>query len=153
KYTGFENVDPRIDRIASYFLGFGLLQESPNATVLNCFYQPVCCWIRHGGQHYCCGSLFLPMATNHVVHVDVRQHVPVKHDGGLADQARGIAIGASGTERRCFDRITDSHVIVSPVADLILDLLWLIRQRQNYISNIGPFEQFELVEEKWLVGN
>src|SRR6185369_13886635 len=104
-------------------------------------------------QNNCRSSLTLAMKSNHLIHVDISQHVAVEHHGRLGYQTSGVPIGARGTQRRCLHGIADKDVVIGPIADLVFDFLRLIRKREYYIPDIGTLEQLELIKQEWLIGN
>ncbi len=78
--------------------------------------------------------------------VEVGDDVAVEDDGRLADEVFGELVGAGRAQRLRLDHVVDLDAEVRAVAELLLDLVRLVGERERDVGDAGATQRVELVE-------
>ena len=94
------------------------------------------------------------MEIDKAAQIDLRQHVAVEHDNGVAHALRRVSHGAGGAERRRFDDVAKLDAGVAPIAEHLFDAMRLIVEAENHLVDLRDLlDEIELIVEKRPVEN
>src|SRR5579885_3168255 len=148
-----ENVCPGVDVAAVRLFRLRLFEEASDVPVLFSLDDAVARRIFHGREDDCRRGLVVVVLADDALEVEVCDDVAVEDDGRLAYQIFGELVRARRAHRLRLDRVVDLDAELRAVAQLLLDLERLVRERERDVGDACAAERVNLVKEERAVAD
>src|SRR5207244_333439 len=93
-----------------------------------------------------CLAIFV--VANNGLQIQVSEDIAVEDNGGFANQILGKFVCSGSAHRLRLDRVLKLHPKLGTVAELLFDLLRLIRKRERDVGDTGAAESIDLIKQK-----
>ncbi len=85
--------------------------------------------------------------------IEIGENVAVEDDSRLANQIFGKLVSAGRSHRLGLDGVFELHTEIRAVAEQLLDLVGLIRERECDIRDAGAAQRVDLIKQKRSITN
>jgi hypothetical protein len=148
QYLRLKHVSTRVDVLTGGLIRLWLFQETAHAAIAFSFNHAVSAGVFDGSEHDGRDRVSFLVLPDDGFQIEVGQNVAVENYGGLANQLFGKFIRARGAHRLLLDHVFQLHAKVRTIAELLFDLLRLIRKRKRDVGHAGAAQRVDLIEEK-----
>ena len=153
EHAGLEHIGPRINVSAACFFRFWLFQKATHPPVVCRFDYAVHARIFHRSEYDRGYSFALIVLANDGFQIKIGQNVPVEDHRGLANQLFRKLVCARSAHRLRLDHVFQLYADVRSIAELLLNLLRLIRKGKRDIGDPGAAQRVDLIEQERSIAN